>query len=318
MDAATQLAVIATLGGLVALAAGANDGATLTVPSLRVPAVRPITPAVTLALTVALCPWLLSADVARTLSHGLVPGGTDGNYPMITGVGCALLVTLALTRSGVPTSLTLALVGGLVGAGIGSGSAVSTPAIALTLTIAAAAPLLGATVALALSRTARLLPATWRHGGRLRSLHLAGLAGLSIAYGANDGQKAIAVLASADGTFRLTPTALVVTAILFLIGTVWGLGRLRQGLQGIGRFSSTDVVIAQVSVTLAVLASTLLGAPVSSTQTMAAALMGTVADRGLARVRWQTAQRIGLAWCLTLPAALLSAAAAAALIARVT
>jgi inorganic phosphate transporter, PiT family len=316
LDAAVQLASIATLGALMAIAAGANDGATLTIPSLNVPMVRPIAPALALAASVALCPWLISAEVARTLATGLVT--SNGAMTMIIGVASALAVTLALTRTGVPTSLTLALIGGLVGAGIGSGSTPSTPAITVTLTAAALAPPAGATLAMVLAKTASRLPLHWQRGARLRALHLIGITGVSIAYGANDGQKAIAILASANGNFTLTPMALLATAALFLAGAIWGLFRLRRGLQGIGRFSSIDVVSAQLSVTIAVLASTQLGAPVSSTQTMAAALMGTVANRGLARVRWRVAQRIALSWCLTLPAALAVSAATAALISELT
>lgn len=303
----------------MALATGANDGATLTIPSLRVPLVRPIIPAVTLALTVALCPWLLTAEVARTLSSGLIgTSGGDGTNAMIVGVGAALLVTIGLTRTGLPTSLTLALVGGLIGAAVGSGGAPSTPAVTLTLAVAALAPLAGGTLAIVLARVAGRLPLRWRQGGRVRSLHTVGLLAVSVAYGANDGQKAIAILGSGGGGFTITPTALVVTSVLFLVGTVWGLFRLRRGLQGIGRFTGIDVVAAQLSVTIAVLASTYLGAPVSSTQTMAAALMGTVASRGLTWVHWTAARRIGLAWCLTLPMALVLGAGAAAVMERVT
>ncbi|HVL99017.1 MAG TPA: inorganic phosphate transporter, partial [Egibacteraceae bacterium] len=53
------------------------------------------------------------------------------------------------------------------------------------------------------------------------------------------------------------------------------------------------------------------GAPVSMTQSVAAALVGAGMSYGHRRVRWRAVGRLGLAWLLTLPASAALAAAVA-------
>jgi PiT family inorganic phosphate transporter len=55
---------------------------------------------------------------------------------------------------------------------------------------------------------------------------------------------------------------------------------------------------------------TALGVPVSTTHTITGAIVGVGAARRTAAVRWGVAQRIVLAWVITLPAAALVAAGA--------
>jgi PiT family inorganic phosphate transporter len=50
---------------------------------------------------------------------------------------------------------------------------------------------------------------------------------------------------------------------------------------------------------------TALGVPVSTTHTITGAIVGVGAARRAAAVRWPVAQRIVIAWVLTLPAAAL-------------
>jgi len=50
---------------------------------------------------------------------------------------------------------------------------------------------------------------------------------------------------------------------------------------------------------------TSLGVPVSTTHTITGAIVGVGAARRVAAVRWPVAQRIVIAWVLTLPAAAL-------------
>jgi PiT family inorganic phosphate transporter len=56
-----------------------------------------------------------------------------------------------------------------------------------------------------------------------------------------------------------------------------------------------------------------LGVPVSTTHTITGAIVGVGAARRVAAVRWHVAQRIVVAWVVTLPAAALMGAAVYAL-----
>lgn len=71
---------------------------------------------------------------------------------------------------------------------------------------------------------------------------------------------------------------------------------------------------AQLGGAAAVLSSAAVGVPVSMTQAVAGALVGTGLLRGRRQVRWRVAGQLALAWIVTLP----SAAAAGALFAVVT
>src|SRR5699024_7600754 len=95
----------------------------------RVPGLRPGTSIVVLLLAVALGPlFVFGTGVATTLAHRLVRFGEgDATHAaLLVGVLTAIAVVFALTRAGVPTSLTLALVGALTGSGWGAGLPVNT------------------------------------------------------------------------------------------------------------------------------------------------------------------------------------------------
>ena len=62
---------------------------------------------------------------------------------------------------------------------------------------------------------------------------------------------------------------------------------------------------AETGGALTLFLATALGVPVSTTHTITGAIVGVGAARRVAAVRWHVAQRIVLAWVLTLPAAAL-------------
>ena len=305
------------LGALFAVVNGVNDGATLVGGGLKIPAMRPITALLLLAVGLAAVPLVLGTQVATTLASRLVPlDHPDGAALLVAALVAAMAVVAVLSRQGLPTSLTLALIGGITGAGLGFGLAVQWRVVAFVLLLGVLAPLFGAAGGFLLSR----LPIRLRHGahmrGPLRILHRAAFGLQCIAYGANDGQKMLAVVAVAAGTagaggVEPRPGQLVFIAGCFVVGVLIGLPRIAATVStGVLATRPADAIAAEWSSGAAVLVSGALGAPVSMTQSVAGALVGAGMRYSRLRVRWPVVARLVAAWVVTLPSAMVAAALA--------
>jgi PiT family inorganic phosphate transporter len=232
----------------------------------------------------------------------------------------ALVVVALLTRAGLPTSLTLAIIGGVTGAGHGMGLEVSWTDVARVLLVGALAPVVGASIGVLLARLARYLPPSSRMPRLLARAHLVAFVLQCVAYAVNDGQKMLAVAAVAGlaltghltllegGSAVVELLTLTVIALVFVAGM---LSTLRSVSRRIGLdlapVRPLDAVVAQYAAAGAVLGSSAAGVPVSMTQSLAAGLVAASASRGMRRVRWASVTRIGAAWMVTLPAAAVGA-----------
>src|SRR4051794_27341148 len=107
------------VSGVFALACGVNDGGALVALSLRVRLFRPITAVFVLAVLLAVAPVVVGTRVAQTLTRRLVSfSGADGRTAAIVAIIVSLVIVFTLARLRIPTSLSLAVIGALVGAGI--------------------------------------------------------------------------------------------------------------------------------------------------------------------------------------------------------
>lgn len=267
-------------------------------------------------------PLVLGAPVATTLAHQLLDGsGAGAEVAFLVGIVAAMVVVGLLVLSGRPTSLTLATMGGLVGAGLGAGLRVDWSVAVLAVVLALVAPVVAAVLAfgtnrvLSRLRTVGGLDRQWRWLARLTFVLQA------IAYAFNDGQRMLAVFSVvlAGGLAPVHPgmAELAILAGVFCVGTEIGVRRLGRSLgNGVVSVVKVDRASAQVASALCALASSAGGVPVSITQTSVGGLAGSHATRGRHRIRWGEALRLVEAWGLTLPASLLLAAGASALVLR--
>jgi PiT family inorganic phosphate transporter len=300
----------------MALISGINDGGVLLAFAVRYPQVRLGWFLAILSACLVIAPMILGTSVARTLVSGLFTGQNDTEIAFLVAVSVALAVVVLLSRKGVPTSMTLALVGSLSGAAAGSGVGVSWGAVGRVLVLGAAAPLIGA---LASSLTGRVLgvrAVTRRTPRTFQVLHVSAFTAQCLAYAVNDGQKMLAVAAVAagglggssvlldpGGSIWLLMAVMAAITMLFCIGMLISLRVITPKFaSGLAVLRPIDAVSAEVIGAAAVFGSSLAGAPVSATQTLAGAVIGTAASKGARRVRWDSASRIGVAWLVTLPA----------------
>lgn len=291
------------LAFVFAVVNGANDGSAMLAASLKPQGLRIITAVVVVSAAIAIVPVVLGTRVADTLATGLVAAPqAQAQWLVGFGVTAAMLVVGVLAGAGFPTSLTLGVVGGIVGAGLGRGLPVAWPSVSRVLAFGIAAPVVGALVAQMIARVAPFVAA--QNNGWLIVMRRLAFALQAGAYAANDGQKMLAVLAvTASGAVSWM---LGVVAMLFALGTIIGLPTAARtlGVQVL-RSGPREQITAQLSASAAVFGSAALGVPVSMTQAVSGALVGTGMRRGLRRIRWRVAARLALAWLLTLPTAAL-------------
>jgi inorganic phosphate transporter, PiT family len=319
-----------TAGVLVVLAAGyavvngLNDGGALIANGLKIQTLG-VGPAIALLTgAVVVVPLTLGTRVADTLANRLVDlDGVAGQRALAVAILAAVGVVVVLARLGLPTSLTLATIGGITGSGIGAGRAIGWTMVGTVLVLAALAPLVGALLAWSLARVARRVTAPTSVARLVGGGHRAAFTLQCVAYGANDGQKMLAVAVLALGTSGASGAAplgglrlsavLAVLGVLFLVGALLGVRRMAGTLSaGVLAVRPMNAVTAEVASGSAVLGTALVGAPVSMTQAMAGGLVGSGVSEGARRIRWRLVLNIGLAWVVTLPAALILAAVLAA------
>jgi PiT family inorganic phosphate transporter len=88
------------------------------------------------------------------------------------------------------------------------------------------------------------------------------------------------------------------------LGTLLGGWRIVHTLGSkITRLSPMQGVCAETAGSITLFLATGLGIPVSTTHTITGAIIGVGAARRMSAVRWNVAQRIVVAWVITMPAA---------------
>jgi len=295
---------------LFAVITGANDGASLIATNLSSKAMRPLMALGILVVAIMVGPFLLGTAVATTLARGLVGFDTSGGAEaLFLAVVIAIGVMVVLARLGLPSSVTQALTGAIIGIGIGRDLPVDAGVVGKVLLVLIIAPVaaggFGFLFAMLLER---LRPRTDMRG-HLRGVHAASFLCQCVAYAANDGQKMMAIFAVASGAVSTSVVAVapvqLTIGILFFVGTLMGVSGLGMRVGRLLPIRPMNAISAGFGSSMAVLGSALLGSPVSMAQSSASALVGSeihlVTYR---RVRWEQATRILSTWVTTLPTAL--------------
>jgi inorganic phosphate transporter, PiT family len=285
---------------------------------------RALTPrrAVAIAAVANLAGAFLTTAVAKTVGKGIVETNLIQTKTVLAALLGAIVWNLVVWRLGLPSSSTHALVGGLIGAALVQSGAkgVQWHGLAHKVVIPAVlSPALGFVVAFMLLVAIFWLFA-WAHPGPTnRGFRLAQIgSGTFVAFihGANDAQKtmgviALALLKTGHLDHLYIPTWVKIAAGLAIgAGTYVGGWRVMRTLgQRIFKIEPPSGFAAQAAAGMTLYAATKLGYPVSTTHTVAGAVMGAGATTRLSAVRWGVAGNIVTAWLLTIPAAATVAAA---------
>jgi inorganic phosphate transporter, PiT family len=277
--------------------------------------------------------WAAFFNFVAAFGFGVAVASTIGQGIITTSIVTESLVLSTLVGAiswdvitwwlGLPTSSSHALVGGLVGTALVAGgwAVVQVHNLLVIVLFIALSPLVGMLVAfgmvLVTSRIARKFERPMANRA-FRRLQLVSAALYSLGHGSNDAQKTmgiIAVLLFTEG--MLGPVFFVPFYVILLahaaiaLGTYFGgwrivrtMGMRITKLTPFGGFNAETAAASTLFLTAH------LGIPVSTTHTIAGAIIGVGATRRLSAVRWGVARRIVWAWVLTIP---VSAAISAAI-----
>jgi inorganic phosphate transporter, PiT family len=120
------------VAGAFGLVAGFNDGGSLLASFTSGRVISPRS-AVLLLLAVPLGPLIIGTAVAQTIGVSIVNLPSMGQGGFVGIVGVSMLVVLASWGLRVPTSMTLALVGAMIGWALGAGDPVQWRGVARVL-----------------------------------------------------------------------------------------------------------------------------------------------------------------------------------------
>jgi PiT family inorganic phosphate transporter len=261
----------------------------------------------------------ISLQVAATVAQDVVDPASIGLLAVFAGLVGAIAWNLVTWYFGLPSSSSHALIGGIVGAvlvadgpdAIFFESGILGKVMIPALIAPVLAFLVGGAAIIALYRiVGRLRPARVTRGFRGGQVISGGL--LALAHGTNDAQKTMGVITLAlvaNGTiaaddFHVPDWVVVSAATAIALGTYVGGWRIIKTMGSrIHKMDSAQGFAAQGAGAAVILASSHVGFPLSTTQTISGAVIGSGAAKRLSAVRWGVAGNIVAAWIVTLPAA---------------
>ncbi len=313
------------LAGLVAVIAiaflftytnGFHDAANAIATSVSTRALTPRA-ALAMAAVMNLAGAFLGQGVAQTVGKGIIapPSGSAGLLVVFAALVGAIAWNLFTWYFGLPASSSHALIGGLIGAALAASGVVRWSGVVDKVVLPMVfSPLIGLVLGylvmlaiLWLFRRAN--PHRVSRGFRLAQTVSA--AGMALGHGLQDAQKTmgVIVLALVTAGFHtgtgIPVWVIVSSALVMSLGTYAGgwrimrtLGRRVIELDPPSGFAAEATASSVLYVT-----AFLFKAPISTTHTITAAIMGVGATKRLSAVRWGVAGNIVIGWVMTIPAA---------------
>ncbi len=265
--------------------------------------------------------FVFKLKVASTVGTGIVDTSIVDHYVIFGALAGAISWNVITWYFGLPSSSSHALIGGIVGAAVakaGSGaliaSGLATPVIFIVVS-----PLLGfvlgsallVTVSWACSRSTPAKVDKW-----FRRLQLVSASFYSLGHGGNDAQKTIGIiwmLLIAAGLSRpdehIPYWVVIACYVTIALGTLFGGWRIVRTMgMKITKLKPVDGFCAETGGGLTLFTTAALGIPVSTTHTIAGAIVGVGSVHSLSAVRWGVAGTIVWAWIFTIPCSALIAA----------
>jgi inorganic phosphate transporter, PiT family len=315
-----MLVVVLLLCAGFGLVNGVHDAGNAIAAPVVTRALRP-GPAVTLAAVFHVLGALtVGTAVAATVAGIVAVSGHEALIVIGAAVTGALIWNLVTLWWGLPCSSGHCLVGALAGAALASGglSAVNWGGLdgirpvgvvgSLIWLLMSTAVVVPVAALIILGARRGLRRATRAVRGPVHFGEVLASGGLAYAHGSNDAQKTMGLMAAAlvaDGRlshFTVPLWVVLVSAALLTAGTALGGWRVVRTLgRRIYPLTSLDGLVSQSSSMVVVLSASVLGAPVSTTDVVAPAIVGTGSGERWHHVRWAVVGEIGVAWLITLP-----------------
>jgi inorganic phosphate transporter, PiT family len=265
---------------------------------------------------------VFGTKVAATIAKGVVDPSVLTIGVVFAGLLGAIGWNLLTWQLGLPSSSSHALVGGMTGAAVLAAGWSSLEAsglwkIALFIVFS---PLIGLALGMLLTLAIMWGTHRYRNVERLnrgfRRGQLASAAAFSLGHGGNDAQKTMGIiLAVLIASNHISADAGVPTWVVLAAHTAIGLGTMFGGWRivktmgsRITKLQPVGGVAAESAAAATLFATSAAGIPVSTTHTIAGAIVGVGSSRRLSAVRWGVAGQVVWAWVLTIPGAFAIAA----------
>jgi PiT family inorganic phosphate transporter len=257
-------------------------------------------------------------NVASTIGQGIISGDAISDQVIFGALMGAISWNITTGYLGIPSSSSHALIGGLVGAGVAHVGirAIVWNGIGKTSAAIVLSPMTGLALALLLVlfvswAFVRAVPS--RVDGIFRRVQFVSASLYSLGHGGNDAQKTMGIIAAlltahaqVPGAFHVPFWVVISCNGAMALGTLLGGWRIVRTMGSrITRLTPVQGVCAETAGSITLFLATGLGIPVSTTHTITGAIVGVGAARRASAVRWNVAQRIVIAWVITMPAAAL-------------
>ncbi len=261
----------------------------------------------------------LGTAVAVTIGKGIIDpvvlsSNTNvGLFMVFSAISCALVWNIITWLIAIPSSSSHALIGGIVGAGIGAyGFDVINWHIFFykVLLIMFLTPIIGMIVGYVLTKIifSLLANCSSKINFFIKRIQFLSMCFLGASHGTNDAQKSMGLIAMLLATSGIIQGFYVPKWVIFACALAISLGVLSGGwrlIKTIGfrifRLEPIHSFNAQLAAGSVIYVSGLLGGPVSTSQIMSSSIMGVGAAHRFKEVRWIIAKDIFMAWFITIP-----------------
>lgn len=314
-----ELIIVITLALIFDFLNGMRDASNIVATMISSRAFGPRTALTITAIAEFLGPFLFGVVVAKTIGDEIVQSSVLSLGVIAASLIGAIVWNLITWFFGIPGSSSHALIGGMVGAVLASAgiSAIKFEGLNKVLIALFASPLIGFLVGFLVTRFIYFLVqgATPRINGFFKRSQLLTAIALALSHGTNDAQKTMGiitlslVIGGVLPTFQIPTWVVAVSAAAIAIGTSLGGWRLIRTLGGkFYKIRPLHSFSTQLTSGIVILAASLFGVPVSTSQVVSSAIIGVGSADRVSKVRWSVAGDIMTAWLITIPAsALLSA-----------
>jgi len=314
-----ELIIVIALALLFDFLNGMRDSSNIVATMISSRAFRPQTALTITAIAEFLGPFLFGVVVAKTIGSEIV----DANVLTLNVIAACLIGAITWNLItwflGIPGSSSHALIGGMVGAVLMGADlgAIKLSGLYKVLIALFTSPLIGFAFGFLITRLIYFLVrnATPRINDFFRSAQFFTALAMAFSHGTNDSQKTMGiitlslVIAGVLPAFQVPTWVIAVSAAAISIGTGFGGWRLIRTLGGkFYKIRPLHSFSTQLTSAIVILAASLFGVPVSTSQVVSSAIIGVGSSERLGKVRWSVADDIATAWIITIPASgLLSA-----------
>jgi len=266
--------------------------------------------------------FLFGTAVAKSIHGKILDSESISQMLVLSTLVGAIIWTHTCTHLGLPISVSHALIGGLIGAGLVHNGfdlsilkLASIGKITLFIFIAPVIGLVGGGILMLLVYRIFHRQSPGRVDRIFRVGQLMSAAAFSLGHGANDAQKTMGIITmalAAWGGYGLTYDAKGLPAVplwvilsahaAIAIGTLVGGARVIRTMGArLTKLKPVQGFCAESAAAIVLYGATAGGIPVSTTHSVAGSIMGVGAVRRWKAVRWGVATRIVWAWVLTIP-----------------